>query len=428
MKKVIMSSVVGLGALALLAPHAEAKPRIYFGNGKWVELFQMVQVWNVYTITNDSFDVDMDARSDVYIRRGRIGFKGKIRKDMKFKVWFAYDNLGKNEATAGTGGPNTTGGTVEGAGTENREFYIWDAIWTWTLDPEWANISVGYFRPQVGKESITTAFKVISFQKALTNFTPRKHIVGRGPGRETGINIGGLALNKKLNFNIGIFDTNHKKIIGNKKQGTHFDPGDGNGDGAEVVGGKGKSGVGDGKKWSPLIAVRVAWSFGDPEHKKYKMGYTQTYYGKRKGLTIGLNYTYQGETDVFKQNNLYSIDILANYGPFDFNAEYDWLYRDVGGTVGSGTDKVWSVKAGYNFFLKDKQILRPAVMVSKEEPNDSNNDYKSDTGVSVKKELYEISLNWLINKDKLKLNISYDWGKVKNKDFSYIGMGLQLIY
>ncbi len=418
MKKAVMSSVVGLGALALLAPQADAKPRIYFGDGKWIEVFQMVQVWNVYTIENDSFDEDMDARSDVYIRRGRIGFKGKIRKDMKFKVWFAYDNLGKNEGTAGTGGPNTTGGSVEGAGTENREFYIWDAIWTWTLDPQWANISVGYFRPQVGKESITTAFKVISFQKSLPNFTPRKHIVGRGPGRETGINIGGLALEKKFNFNVGIFDTNHTKIIGNKKKGS--DP-------VNNTPGKGKAGVGDGKRWSPLIAVRLAWSFGDPEMKKYKMGYTQTYYGKRNGVTIGLNYTHQGRTDVFKQNNLYGIDILANYGPFDFNAEYDWLYRKKLDDT-DGTDKVWSVKAGYNFFLKNKQIIRPAVMISKEEPNDNNGDYVSDTGVASEKELYEVSLNWLINKDKLKLNISYDWGKVKNKDFSYIGMGLQLIY
>ena len=413
MKKAILSSVIGLGALALFAPQADAKPRIYFGDGKWVEIFQMVQVWNVYTLENDSYDPDMDARSDVYIRRGRVGFKGKIRKNMKFKVWFAYDNLGKNEATVGTGSPNTTAGKGD-EGTENREFYIWDAIWTWVLDPEWANVSVGYFRPQVGKESITTAFKVISFQKSLPNFDFRKHIVGRGPGRETGINIGGLALNKKFNFNIGVFDTNHKNIAGNTT---------------------GRQTVGDGKKWSPMFAVRVAWSFGDPEMKKYKMGYTQTYYGKRNGTTIGLNYTYQGETDVFKKNGIYSIDILSNYGSIDFNAEYDWLYRTAvySGNEKSTTDTIWSVKLGYNIKLENGQIVRPAVMVSKEDidvpkGNTGSDRYTSITGIASKKELYEVSLNWLINKDKLKLNISYDWGKIKEQDFSYVGMGLQLIY
>ncbi len=409
-RKLLKGTVLGLGAAALFASSSvQAAPKFYFGDGKDLEIFQMVQVWNIYTLENDSFNPDMDSRSDLYIRRGRIGVKGHLRKDISFRVWFAYDNLGKNEATAGTGTPNSTAGKGTN-GSENREFYIWDAIWTWQADPEWANISVGYFRPQVGKESITTAFKVISFQKALPNFDFRKHIVGRGPGRETGINIGGLALNKRFNFNVGIFDTNHKNIVGNdtnSKQPT----------------------VGDGKKWSPMYAVRVAWSFGDPEMKKYKMGYTQTYYGKRNGTTIGLNYTYQGETDVFKKNGIYSIDILSNYGNLDFNAEYDWLYR-TNLADQSGTDVIWDVKVGYNFKLENGQIIRPAVMVSKEEVDvDANNDMVSDiSGIAAEKELYEVSLNWLINKDKFKLNLSYDWGKVKGKDFSYIGFGLQFIY
>jgi len=405
MRKLLTTALLGAGALALLnAPSANAAPTFYFGDGKKLTIFQMVQVWNIYTLENESFDKDMDARNDVYIRRGRIGVKGKLSKNIKFKVWFAYDNLGKNEASASTGGPNTTAGKGTD-GTENREFYIWDAIWTWVVDPEWANISIGYFRPQVGKESITTAFKVISFQKALTNFSPRKHIVGRGPGRETGINIGGLALNKRLNYNFGIFDTNHKKIIGNKS---------------------GRKTVGDGKKWSPMFALRVAWSFGDPEHKKYKMGYTQTYYGKRNGVTVGLNYTYQGETDVFKKNGMYGFDILANFGPIDFNAEYDVLYRkDLNGE--SGDASVWSAKVGYNFKLQNGQIVRPAFMYSEEEKDD-----KGIVTVAKDIKMYEVSLNWLIKKDKLKLNVAYNYeeiGKGSNKKKnSYIGVGFQFIY
>jgi len=88
---------------------------------------------------------------------------------------------------------------------------------------------------------------------------------------------------------------------------------------------------------------------------------------------------------------------------------------------------------GYNIKLENGQIVRPAVMVSKEDidipKGTSGSDrYTSITGIASKKELYEVSLNWLVNRDKLKLNISYDWGKVKEKDFSYVGMGLQLIY
>ncbi len=391
-KNLLKGTVLGLGAAALFSSsQVQAAPTFYFGDGKKLTIFQMVQVWDVYT--TETGKTDTDSRNDLYIRRGRIGVKGTIRKDMSFKVWFAYDNLGKDKNTGATGGTSQFG-------ADNREFYIWDAIWTWKANPEWANISVGYFRPQVGKESITTAFKVISFQKSYPNFQPRRHIVGRGPGRETGINIGGLALNKKLNYNIGIFDAYNSL-----------------------------------KNWSPMYAVRVAWTFGDPEMKKYKMGYTQTYYGKRNGTTIGLNYTYQGETDYFTSNTLLGVDILANYGAVDFNAEYDVLKRK-GFTDADEdyTNKVWSVKIGYNKKLQNGQIFRPAFMYSS---HNADSIFSSLAGTikggvhgSLKKDyrMYEISLNWLINKDKLKLNIAFNHEKVAGVKNEYVGAGLQLIY
>ncbi len=421
MKKLLASAVLGAGALALLnAPSANAAPTFYFGDGKKLTIFQMVQVWNVYTLENEGKSYndangnpqDPDARNDLYIRRGRIGVKGNISKNIKYKVWFAYDNLGKDRQTASTGGNSQDT-------YDNREFYIWDAIWTWVADPEWANISIGYFRPQVGKESITTAFKVISFQKALTNFQPRRHIVYRGPGRETGVNIGGLALNKQLNYNFGIFDTS--EYTGNNKD----------------------------KKWSPMLAARVAWSFGDPEMKKYKMGYTQTYYGKRNGVTVGLNYTYQGETDYFDSNTMYGVDVLANFGPIDFNAEYDVLKRDNLNTQGgtpTGVDYEnidWSVKLGYNIKMQNGQIVRPAVMYSVYDADDSafaaaginknnSSNYRIHKSLLKDVKMYEISLNWLINKDKLKVNAAYNYEEVgkgaSKKKNSYIGIGFQFIY
>ncbi|WP_457622453.1 porin [Persephonella sp.] len=371
-------------------------------DGKNLEIFQMVQIWNVYTIDNELAGTDIESRNDIYIRRGRIGFKGQINEDVSFKVWFAYDNLGKNEFTAGTGTPNTTAGKGD-EGTENRDFYIWDAIWTWHLNRNWANISIGYFRPQVGKESITTAFKVISFQKSLPNFDLRKHIVGRSSGRETGINIGGLKLldGWSINYNVGIFDTNHINISGNSTDSS-------------------QSSVGDGKRWSPLLAFRFAFSIGDPEMKNYRMGYTQTYYGKRNGTTFGLNYTYQGKTDIFDKNGMYGIDLLSNYGAFDIAAEYDWLYRESG--TESSTDTIWSIKAGYNIQLNNRHIVQPSVMVSKE-------DAEKDTlSVTSDKEVYDIGVNYLISKNDLKINLHYVWGKVRDNSFSYIGLGFQFVY
>ncbi|HIQ25266.1 MAG TPA: porin, partial [Persephonella sp.] len=81
MKKLLASALLGAGAIALLnAPSANAAPTFYFGDGKKLTIFQMVQVWNVYTI--DTGKDGYDSRNDVYIRRGRIGVKGKLRKDI----------------------------------------------------------------------------------------------------------------------------------------------------------------------------------------------------------------------------------------------------------------------------------------------------------------------------------------------------------
>ncbi len=163
--------------------------------------------------------------------------------------------------------------------------------------------------------------------------------------------------------------------------------------------------------------------------KKYKIGYKQSYYGKRNGTTIALNYAFQDETDLFKKNKVYSIDILSNYKSIDIKTEYDWLYRK-NLSDQEGTDTIWDIKVGYNFRLNNGSLVRPTIMLSKENVDkDLNKDYVSDlSGIASKKELTEISLNWLLNEDKFKLSLSYDWGKTKDKKWSYIGAGLQLIF
>ncbi|MFN3977161.1 porin [Sulfurihydrogenibium azorense] len=428
MRKVVLSAALGLAATALLSNPSQAAPKFYFGDGKELEIFFMNQLWGVYTMDRVEGTTKYDNRMDFFLRRSRVGFQGKITEDLSWRVWFAYDNVGLDPHTALAKNSNSNIGLVS-LNSGNKEFYLWDAFFTYALHKNWANITVGYFRPQVGRENITAGFEVSSFEKALTNFYPRQHLVGTGPGRETGINIGGLYNDEKakwgINYNFGVFNTDK------------FNSGSG----------------GD----NLLYTARVALSLGDPEMKKYSMGYKVNYFGKRNGITFAVNYAYQGrgwdtnqfplaDTTIwagkldasnkpkisFKNNQLLGFDILVNYKDFTFNAEYDELKRNFDNSALNYKDKVWHVRAGYNFTLPNKTILEPAITYSEWKGD------KASLNGNGKYKVTDIGLNWYIKQNNIKLNLHYvnqDGTKKSayttngtDKAGDYIGVGLQLIF
>ncbi len=371
--------------------------KIDLGEGRELAITQAVQVWDIASFQMNAPDA-IDKRNDVYFRRGRLGLEGKLRSDMSFNLSIAYDGIGKDPYTP-------TAGTANAG--DNRDLYVWEASWIWSFSPE-LNLVFGYFRPQVGKEQMGSEFYVISLDKSLADIQPRQHLLARSTGRETGFNLGGLSLQDgwSFNYNIGMFDPSNKSIIGN------------------------------GTKWAPLVTGRVAVSIGDPEMNQYKISYAQTYYGKRHGTTIGINAARQGITEIFSANSLYGADILSNCGAFDFNAEYDWMYRSTilpAGRVNPTTDKVFSIKAGYIIPLPDGKALEPALMYAGERAQKTGAAPATNgfTG-STSRDLYDVGLNWLINNDKFKINLHYVWGKrydkIPDDNFSYLGLGMQLLY
>ncbi len=430
--KTLKLALAGLGATALISGvlnSANAGPKFYFGEGRDLTVFLMGQIWMpVSTNIDIPGETDLkDTKADLYIRRGRFGFKGHLMKNLSFKIWFAHDNLGRDDLNP----VDIARGAVKTKSLTYSKLEVWDAFFTWAYDKTWANISIGYFRPQIGKESITSGFNMLSFEKGLPNFYVRRHIIGKpdkgsneafgrasGNGRIFLINWGGLykASGWSLNWNFGVGDNQNYS---------------------------------DKSNWSPLWSARIAFTIGDPEMKKYKMGYTQTYFGKRHGITVGLNYGYQGEgvdrtarkysgssltrDAQFDKNEMYGIDILANWGAIDFAAEYDILKRDwKSGQVGSFsgksyTDKVWLVKAGYTYKLPNGQFIQPAVSYSVFDPD--NNGY-SIYGKK-KNTWWDVGINWYIKKQRAKLILHYSSGKVENyKDgqdakSSYVGLGFQ---
>lgn len=420
MKKVVKLSSLFAGAVLMLAPISNAAPRFYFGEGKELEIFFANQLWAMYTMdrvectqsNNQVSCMDIPNRLDFLLRRSRVGFQGKINEDLTWRVWFAYDNVGLDPHNAIARNNNIGIVNTNSTNIRNREFYLWDAFFTYSFNKTWANLTVGYFRPQVGRESITAGFETTSFEKTLPNFYPRIHIVGNQPGREVGVNLGGLYHDDKkkwgINYNFGVFNTDL---------------------------------FGTDRKWSPMYAARVAVTLGDPEMKKYGLGYKVNYFGKRNGITAAVNYTYQGDTDIFSKNELIGYDILANYGNFNFNAEYDIMLRSPH-TFQNGSfvprqsyrDVVWHIRAGYNINLPNKTVLEPAFNYSELKLSNGSPFGNKDGKLKV----YDFGLFWYIKQNNLRLNVNYvkqdgsarspysQFGRDQMGD--YLGVALQLIY
>jgi hypothetical protein len=350
-----------------------------------INFFGQVQLWNVITTgaTDDQGEPVQD-RWDAYIRRARLGLKGNVYPAITYQIVFAYDVIGKNLYTGGPGTPQ---------GRDNRDFYLWDAFFTWSAHPRWANLTMGYFRPQVGRESITAAWQTNSFIKAFTNFLPRFHIVDSRPGRETGINIGGLyhAGTWGVNYNVGIFDADHAETRGNEA----------------------------GTLWSPLVTARFAFTFGDAEMSRYRLGYVTNYWSQRRGVTLAWNYTHQGETDLFQSNTMQGVDVLANWGPLNVSGEYDLLYRER--RIGNSRDVVYHARAGYNIHLPHGHILEPAYLYSGMEGEPASPTIPDETRI-----VHDAGVNWYVDRNDVRVNLHAVW---QNGDRpTYYGLAVQLMF
>jgi len=322
----------------------------------------------------------------LFMRRARLGLKGKIREVLSYRIVFAYDNIGRDRYTASSGTPQDQ---------DNTEFRVWDAFFTWHADPRWANVTAGYFRPQVGRESITSGFNVDSFDKALANGYVRKRVVGRGTGRETGVNVGGLLERNGwgLNYNLGAFDTTHDDITGT---------------------------AGGGADWAPLFTARAALTLGDSEMTSYRIGYRTNYFGKRSGTTLALNASQQGRTDIFEMNRMVGFDLLSNHGCVNVTAEYDLLTRNTG--VVRYTDRVYHARIGYNISLPNGQIVEPALMVT-----EFNGDRDSAKWPGEHQEATNLGLTWYLDAN-LELTLFYVWQDDEKNSGDFIGLGCQFVW
>ncbi|HFA49838.1 MAG TPA: hypothetical protein ENJ95_12595 [Bacteroidetes bacterium] len=375
-----------------------------------------LQLWSSYTFGEEIYNENtdryeaVDDRLNFQIRRTRLGFKGQAYEDLQFNVTASLDVVGRDVLSGTEGGGNNGG---------SPKFRIWNAFVQWRLLPgsEKLNLVTGYMPPQIGRESITSALRSTSLEKSWSQNYLRRHLVGTGPGRAMGVNIGGLFLGKNGKFNwgydVGIFNPAFVAYGGNSV----------------------------GKKYSPLLTGRLAAYIGDPESKKYTTGHKVNYFGKRKGLTLALAAAAQGETDLFSVNKAAGFDFLLNLGKLNFDGEWTYMWREGSRwkidvlkdfTVASN---VGYLRLGYNFNLKNGYVLEPLAMLVKfngETGADDEADAAAVKSLAGEEQIIDLGFNFYFNPD-LKISLHYTLrdgepgyagnGATVNNYFSQSGVG-----
>jgi hypothetical protein len=337
---------------------------------KYVQPFASVQLWAVYTMgeqlqLEDNQPMEnLQDRLNFITRRARIGFKGKPYKGLSYFLNVQYDNLGKDRYGAIRGAVNT--GTLG----------ILDAFITYRLTSknDLFHLTAGYFHPQFSRESITGDMNVSAFDKSPLQGYVRGHITGKSYGRTTGVNLGGQ-------FTSGILTIGYNVSINNNITTSP--------DATETTG----------KYWSPLLVDRVTFSFGDPDKKQYSMMYeVNNFFNERKGITIGLNSSHQGRTDIFTTNDFAGVDVMLNYNALNLDIEGASLKRRVEGQTYEM--KTWQVRAGYNIIIAKKAFIEPVVMYMGFEGDPGATNYGEE-------EMIDMGVNWYLNKRNLKLSLHY---------------------
>lgn len=361
-----------------------------------VEPVIMLQFWGVYGHGQEVFNVQtgqydpVGDRINFQIRRGRFGFRTQPYETLKFTVIGNFDLVGRDALV----------GTIGGYNPPTPNVGLWDAFFTWKISPESESLHLtgGFFRPQFSRESITSGWSTTSMEKSMSQNYIRRHLVGTGPGRATGLNLGGLIRGRgkrAFSYNAGIFTPLHSADPTAKF-----------------------AGLSAGIDASPLLTARTVLHVGDPEQTRYKIGYDINYYSERKGVSIGLNGAYQGKTDLFARGMAFGADALLNYGPLNLDAEWIWMQRS--GTRSNGATSLRSfdygsrtghARLGYNLVVGEK-FIEPVFMVMFFEGGKAAEEQADAAAVgafSGSEQTYDLGLNWYLNKKHLKLTLHYTW-------------------
>ena len=359
----------------------------------------LLQMWSSYTMNGQVFDPTLqtyqtvDNRFNLWFRRAIVGFKAEPFPGLRFKLMTAYDGLGKDLYAGANGSVNNSALANIGILEAYAQWQIWPGHETFHL-------TAGYFRPQIGRESMTSSWGVSSMDRALNYTYLRKQLTGNGFGRTTGINLGGLIQypghDVSFEYGLGLF--------------------------TPQFGGENGSSM----AYAPLLTARAAISFGDPEMETYQVYRKVNFLSARRGLTLAANGAWQGANDLFENSSTLSADVLFNWDKINIDGEWSFFWRD--GERALPDDQLHTftyysnaahVRASYNFSVAQKYTLEPNftyMFFSGAKDGEGQADALAIGSSSGRDYGFDAGLNWYIHGTKAKLQLHYNWRKGNTGD------------
>ena len=366
-------SIGKLGAQENAPDHAKIKLEPVFSLQLWSTFTHGEQLYDRAT---DNFE-NVDNRINFQLRRSRIGIKGSWGTRTSFNLIGAADLVGRDGLS----------GTEAGANNGPSPFFrLWSAALQFRASPktDWANITLGYFSPRIGRESMTPHRESPSMEKAWSQNYLRRHLVGTGPGRAVGINIGGRAdLGQKLSvgYDAGVFNAAMSAFDGGSQ----------------------------GRIASPLLTARVHVTVGDAEKPFYKKGYKVDYSGERSGITIGAAVAWQDRSNDWTQSGTFTIDLLANYGGWSLDGDWSFMKRTPSTSSLMANSQTGYLRLANSFRIRNGQHIQPSVtqvwFLGETEFLSQTLAYNASMP-SGSERITELAVNWLLNRN-LKISLAY---------------------
>lgn len=163
---------------------------------------------------------------------------------------------------------------------------------TFRLAPGAAYLSVGLFRPQLGRESLTSGFVVDSLDKSVTQKALREFLTGNEAGVSPGLNLGGGVARdgRAFRYDVGL---------------ALRDPEPGEGFGERRL----------------FAVARTSVSFGECETTDYSLARSQNDFGERPVLVLAA----QGSRALSGHAWSVGADALWRVRPLVLTAELHWL-------------------------------------------------------------------------------------------------------
>ncbi|OAV46097.1 hypothetical protein A3850_017700 [Lewinella sp. 4G2] len=345
-----------------------------------------VQTWGTYTIGHEDYDpasdtyVEADNRLNFMLRRLRFGTTAQVGDRLFIKFLGAADFVGSDQRSGTVGGVNN-------GGFPNAQ--VWDIYSQYKIsrNSEALYVIGGYMRPPIGRESMSGAMGVSSFEKSWTQWYVRQHLVGTGPGGAGGAYLGGLVpITSKLHldYRAGVFNAQN-------------------------------NGITAGRLYSSLYVSRLNFMFGDPEKSTWSYGLpAANSFGRRNTAAIALNLASEGPTGAAEEGiSLVGVDALVNFGHFHLEGEYHSMRRS--SLEDDYTSATYAVRAGYNIVLDGDdpsrpRYLEPSVMVYGFDGTTSLEDYPTVVATSFfggTETVYDVGINYHLKPGKVRLGLHY---------------------